>query len=84
MSTKAWELPIASGAIRGAAELDICRIANNNRYIRIGPGRVPGIQGKQFRVAFGGKDKFIYGHINSTNWYRPWAWIQKLGGWTNY
>jgi len=77
-----WDF--ASGAIGGAAALKICGVANSNRYLRIGPGRVPGASGKELRVAFGGKDKFIHGHIDSSNWYRPWAWVQKLGGWKNY
>lgn len=85
-SAKAWAeaATVTATGAAGAFWPRVCRVANHNRFVRIGPGRVPGAAAKQPRVAFGGKGSLIHGHIDSSNWYKPWKWIQKLGGWKNY
>jgi RHS repeat-associated protein len=90
MYGKAWAETAAAAAggealgAAGALWPKVCKIANHNRYFRLGKGWVPEAGANEFRAAFGGRDKFIHGHIDSSNWYKPWNWFQKIGRWKNY
>jgi hypothetical protein len=56
------------------------RTIGHNAYVRIGKWYTfKGSTVKQWRIAFGGKKRFIHGHIHKNNWYKPWKWIQKFG-----
>jgi RHS repeat-associated protein len=73
----------AEGAIASVGAKAV-KIICSNRYFRISKGWVPAPGENQWRAAWGGKKNFVHGHIDSSNWYKPWKWFQKIGGWKNY